>query len=267
MAAGTLSIWILPNLKKASLKTVKLLRRERFDVLFLNLRSDMEDSVRELAEGVPYSQFIEHIKELKLIREPISSWEYWFKPILTYLRGIINRRPKLKVWCYKQPLLSSFSSEVAEKISMLTFRVNSTGRVNLSEWKRLLEEYIRLSGDALNDEANYITERFNSESSGICISNFEGRILAERLRGEKLRVNINYVLAPYHFTPLEILMRMLMFEDGRVDDHTVSTFVNLHAKFIREYILTSEDYDTAYMRWVRDKAGWIGSRIQEAYNG
>jgi len=258
---GHFTIWVLPTyMKVASQKAAALLRNTEFDVLFLNLQRDLEGFVEALAEGAPYEWFMDRLQELKLLREPISSWEYRSKPILTVVRGLKQKRPNFKVWCYKQLSFAQLTAELAEKIARLVFRLISTGKMYSRDWRNLLQGFVEASSDAIEDEAKYIMERFDPNALSICISDFYGRDLKEKLKRGGLDAGLDYIFLPYHFTPLEILVRECGKERSKgltMSDCRLFELAKAHAEFIRGYVVTSEDYDEAYFRWLHDEAKWL----------
>ena len=110
-ALGLVEVFALPtHLRVASERMAEVIRGSKFDALFLNLSRRLNVLVRALAEGVPYEEFIEMVRERALIPEPLSSWEYWVKPILLAVRGILNEKPELRYGVING--LTSFSSQL-----------------------------------------------------------------------------------------------------------------------------------------------------------
>jgi len=264
---GHLRIWVSPsNLRAASEKAAALLRNSEFHVLYLNLQRDLEGMVEALAEGAPYEWFADRLLELKLIREPMRSWEYGVRPILTVMRGIKRKRPNLKVWCYRQPYFAHLSAQIAEEIARMILRLSLTGKINVREWRNLLANLVEASEEALQDEASYIVSRFDHKAFSICISDFHGRDLMERLKRSGLDVDLDYIFLPYYFTPLEILIHEFgrkHFEGSELTDSRISDLVKCHTEFVREYVVTSEDNDEAYFRWIHDNVKWLRPRLNQ----
>jgi len=252
-------IWILPhNLRVAYERATEILRGIDFEDLYLNLRRDLEELIEDLALGAPYEIFIEQIR-LKIPREPIGYWENTIKPMLLFLRGIKLRKPNLRIICYRDSAFDDFSIKAAEKIAMLTFRVCSSGKVELEEWRKLIYEVMDESIASMKDEADYILETYNEtakERRSICISDFSGRYLLRKIRGAGVNASSRYIFIPYYFTPLEALIRETAEKLRRgltMDDERIIKLVKLHAEYVREYILMCANYDEAYFKWLRDK--------------
>lgn len=259
--AGKFEIWVLPhNLRIAYERAAELLRRVEFDDLYLNIRRDFEGLIEDLALGVPYENFIEEIRRLGILRETMKPWEKTVKPLLQVLRGIKLKNPALRIICYKSPDFDDLSIRKAEEIAILTFRVNSTGKVDVEEWRRLIYRIIDEASASIEDEAEYILRNYNEDAArerrAICITDFSGKHLLRRIRELRGETTLYYIFLPYYFTPLETLMReaAAMLRRGTViSDERLIKLVRLHAEYIREYILTSADYDEAYMKWLRDR--------------
>lgn len=258
---GKFEIWILPhNLRASYERAAGLLRRVEFDDLYLNIRRDLGGLIEDLALGAPYENFIEEIRRLRILRETVSPWEKTIKPILLILRGIKLKKPNLRIICYRNPDFDDLSIREAEEIALLTFRVNSIGKVDVKKWRSLIRKVIDETSTSIEDEANYILEAYNEAATekrrAVCISDFSGKHLLRRIREVGVEATLRYIFLPYYFTPLETLMReaAVMLRKGSViSDERLVKLVRLHAEYIREYILTSADYDEAYMRWIRDR--------------
>ncbi|MEM2092167.1 MAG: hypothetical protein QXR59_02640 [Candidatus Bathyarchaeia archaeon] len=253
-------IWVLPpNLRTASEVVAESLKKVDFDILYLNIQRGLDHLIEDLALGAPYEQFIEEVKRLDILREPISSWERPLKPILLTIRGLKLRRPHLRFICYRSPELENLFVKKAERAAILTFRVNSTGRVDIEEWRRIIYEILDAGDSSIEDEARYIFETYSGiggRRRAICISDFSGRHILSRIRDAGINATLRYTVLPYHFTPMEVLVReaaRMLRRGTNISGERIIRLVRLHAEFIREYILTSVDYDEAYNRWVRDK--------------
>jgi len=255
-------IWILPNnLRTAFEKAATLLKTNYFDILCLNLQRELEELIKDLALGAPYEKFIERVKEMDLIKEPISSWEHRIKPILLAVRGLKLRRPNLRIICYRSSLAENLSIKNATRVATLTFRVNSTGKISVEEWRSLIYKLMDETNKLIGEEANYLLETLSNlplgeKAKAVCTSDFTGKSLMENLKKIGVKASLRYIFTPYYFTPLEVLMRKAAKEirDGsEINDEDLIRLVKLHAEYVREYVLTSMDYDSAYFRWVKDK--------------
>lgn len=256
---GKFEIWVLPpNLRAASERVAESLKNVDFNILYLNIQRGLDHLVEDLALGAPYEQFIEEVKRLNILRESISSWERPLKPILLAIRGLKLKRPYLRFICYRSPKLENLSIEKAERAAILTFRVNSTGKVDVEEWRKIIYEILDVGDVSIEDETKYILETY-TEIGGwqraVCISDFSGRHILSRIRNAGMNATLRYMILPYHFTPIEVLVREaagMLRRGTSISSERLIRLVRLHAEFIREYILTSVDYDEAYSKWVRD---------------
>jgi hypothetical protein len=250
-------ILVIPNhIKSAASRAAQHLKRMDYDTMFLNFSRDLEEGVRALAEGAPYDYVIERLRESKLIPEPVGAWEYSAEPILIALRGILLKKPNVRIHCYRDPSFDSFSVKTAEKIALLIFRACSTGKINAEEWEALLKLFLEAEAKALKEETNFIARKAESIEDGICIAGFEGRHIRAHLKKKGYEVSLTYLYIPYHFTPLEVLMREMRRATSRgtsLSHETITKLVKHHVHFIREYVTVNEDYDGAYRKWVHDR--------------
>ena len=239
-----------------------IIRTSEFDALFLDLPRSLDDVVRALAEGAQYEPFLERIRELDLVPEPLSSWEYEVEPILLAVRGILNREPEPEVRCYRQTEFVQLSARLAEDVAKLVLRASVTGKVDIDEWRAIITELLRSGVDALDEETEYVSKRSIGKETSICIAGMNARALRDRLSECNLNASLTYLLLPYHFSPIEVLTRTVEreLEDPTADGERILQIVKCHLGFVREYVLTSRTYDEAYLRWVRDVAPWMRSR-------
>jgi hypothetical protein len=254
---GSIEIFALPtHLRAASERMARIIRSAEFDALFMFLPQDLNDSVRSLAEGCPYEYFLERVRELSLIPEPIGRWEYEMEPILLAIRGISNRRPGLEIWCYRQSGFVQLSAHLATNVAKLVLRASITERARVDDWRALITEFLEASADVLDEETEYVAERSKGRGNHICIRGMDGRIFRDRLSEHKLKANLVYVLLPYYFTPIEILTREMKRElKGSPKSRNRNLqIIEHHIDFVRQYVLTSRNYDEAYFKWVTDMA-------------
>ncbi|MEM1515758.1 MAG: hypothetical protein QXH24_06930 [Candidatus Bathyarchaeia archaeon] len=252
-------IWFLPNnLRAVSEKVATLLRSINFDVLYLNVPRELDWLVNELSLGAPYEQFIEEVECLNVLRGSIKTWEYRFKPILLAIRGLKFRKPSSKIICYENSALENLSIKFAEEIATLILRVNITGRVDVDEWHRILSEIIINVSKSIDDESNYILETWMEGNRGrktICISDYPAKGILRKIRELGAKTILRYIFTPYYFTPLEVLIREFIIASERglnISNKRIENLVKIHAGFIRDYVLISNDYDEAYFRWLRN---------------
>ena len=241
----------------------EIIRNSKFDVLFLDWSRHLNDSIRALAEGAPYESFIERVRELSLVPESLSSWEYEAEPILLAVRGVINKKPGLEVWCYKQPDFTRLSVELAEKIAGLVLRASAAGKIDVDEWRTLIKVFLEATYSVFNEETRYVAEKSKGKKISFCVSGMKARTLREGLRRYGFDADLTYVLLPYCFTPFEILNREMEreLEGSFTNSDRILQIIKCHITFVREYVLTSQDYDEAYFKWVNDVAPWVNNRL------
>lgn len=258
-------ILVTPNhIKTAALRAAQYLEKLDYDALFLNFSRDLERGIKELAEGAPYDRVLDRLRELKLIPEPTGSWEYGAEPILRALRGVQLREPSLEIYCYKDPSLTSLSAQLAEKTALLIFRWCSTGKIDLEEWKTLLASWLDLETEALDREADLLVNKAEGREKNVCIAGFNGKHIKAHLKEAGYHVRLKCLYVPYHFTPLEILareMRLALSKGSTLPSQRMRELIEQHARFIRDYVTTSENYDGAHRYWMWDRAPWLRHRM------
>lgn len=258
-------ILVTPNhIKTAASKAAESLKRLDYDALFLNFSRDLEEGIRELAEGAAYDYVLERIRKLKLIPEPLGSWEYGAEPILRAVRGVCLREPRLKIYCYKDSSVSLLSTQLAEKIALLIFRQCSTGKLDLEKWKKLLSSWLDLEKEALDREADFLVKEVKGKEASICIAGFNGKHINAHLKEAGYQVNLKYLYVPYHFTPLEVLVHEMqrgVSRDTSFSSERMRELIEQHAQFIRDYVIVGENYDKAYYNWMWNKIPWLRHRM------
>ncbi|MEM4983134.1 MAG: hypothetical protein QXK73_06060 [Candidatus Bathyarchaeia archaeon] len=254
-----LEVWFLPNnLRASSKKAAILLKNVNYDALFLNVPREFGWLVDELASGAPYEQFIEKVRQLSVLRESIVSWEYKFKPIFLAIRGLKLKKSDLKIICYRESAFENLSTGIAEEIATLILRVSITGKVDVNEWRSIISKVISGFSILISNECNYILETWIEncrERKTICFLDYPAKRLVKRARELGIRATLRCVLTPYIFTPLEVLLREFIMASERrfyISNARIEKLIRMHTEFIRNYILTSDCYDEAYFRWLRD---------------
>ncbi|MDH5794527.1 MAG: hypothetical protein OEZ24_00315 [Candidatus Bathyarchaeota archaeon] len=260
---GFIEIFAVPaHLRVASNRMARIIRSSEPDALFLYLPQHLNDLIKSLAEGCPYEYLLDQVKESSLVPEPLGRWEYGMEPMLLAIRGILNRKRGLEIWCYKEPSFVKLSADFAANIAELVLRASVTGKVNDDDWRAVAKGFLEASADTLDKEAEYVAERSKGKGKNICICGMEGRIFRDRLSEYNLEMKPTYVLLPYYFTPIEILARQIGKEPGGSarNGNRVFQIAKHQIEFVREYVLTSRDYDEAYLKWVGDTGPCAKSR-------
>lgn len=257
------------GIRSAISKTATYLERADYDILLLNLSKELEEGVRELAEGAPYEMILNWFIEENLIREPLGVFKSEAEPILKAIRGITLRKPNLEIHCYKDPSSIHQSIRLATEVILKIFKWSSTGKVDLEEWKKLVYSWLRMEDKALNREVEYIMKETRKAEESLCIAGFNGKRIKNHLKKRGCNVDLEYTYLPYHFTPLEILVREIRFGDRKKYEYTherMRELIEQHGRFIRNYVISSRDYDEAYRRWIIDNIPWIKHRFLRYLN-
>lgn len=252
----TIRILAAPGLRTSWTKLATQLKDTPCDKLFLNFSNDLEELVEELSKDrLSYEEFIEEVREGKLVPEPVGSWAYTAEPILRSLTELRYQRPLLKIHCYRDVFYDGLSAKIAGEIAALTLRTAITGRVNVERWREIVREGVEYKRDALREEANFIHRKASARS--ICTSGLDGESLKKHLMEEGEEVRLTNVEEFYCLTPLETLEVRLA--EGDPPDEEVKRLVKDHVEYIRNYILMGENRDQAYYRWVSGRKPLVGN--------
>lgn len=253
-----IKIIVTPNLKLPNLEvSSRIIEDSEYNTLLVNIYEEIEPQVKALSDGkITFKDFIDKISKVKFMIYPIGSWLYPIEPIIRSLEGI-KRKRRIEVYCYKNLEYEKRLHEITTEISILIAKSKIFGKINVKEWKKKLMDRILLKDEALKIEANRIHVKANGVS--LCISNLSGYKLSEILSKMGDEVEIEEVMDEYYPTPLEELE--MKIKDGRISDKEIEEDVKRHVEYIEKYVLTSENIDQAYYRWLYDNYPQIRSKI------
>lgn len=240
-----IEIVIVPHLRSSSRKAADLIKSRGYNMIFLNFPRNLQPLISELSSGrIQLGNVLDIIKVERLIPEPIGAWLYLNGPIL---EAIIGLNGAFEVYCYSDVDYHHMLIDVASKIANLTTRASATGKVDVEEWLRVLKEHHMFE-----------TSRFEAETIGIrargrclCLAGLSGWKLAEPIKAMGHRVRVKCVERLYVFKPLEVLDSLI--ERGRINQEEVEELIHCHINFVRGYILTSENLDEAYNKWIQNR--------------
>jgi hypothetical protein len=261
MGSASSKILIVPNLKTSSIKASRIIQSEaNIERIFLPEPEGLEPYIKAYGRGrISYEDFIDGVRGSGLIPEPIGSWLYTFEPILMGLSQILKQNKSLEIFCYKDAEELERASRLSSEITLLTYRSNVSGRINVDDWIRTISEYMVGREDALSREAQRIIA-MTGDSGNIVLSGLGGKELKRLLSGP-LNIQIQCVEKFYHFTPIEILQTVIV--RGDVDRCYIESLVRCHLEYVNSYVLRSWNRDLAYYRWVDDKIPRLRSCLRE----
>jgi len=243
-----------PRLRSSTAKLAGLLLNLKHEALFLDFSREIEEYIRMLAEGLPYSYVLAELKRSRLLpQETSETWEYHAEPLLRQLGSLKRRNPRLEVRCYGSSSYEYFSSQLAVKIALLTMRAMASSRVDVAEWRRLLEEEAEAGREALEEEAELLASWAERYKTKTCVSLVPKSALAGKLRERGLKVEVLEVEPDYKPTPLETLK--VKVAEGKAGDLEIERLVKAHVNYVRKFVLTSRNLDEAYRRWASSGEG------------
>jgi len=234
----------LPNIMISN----EIVNSQDYNTLFLNLYEELEPHIKELSKGrIEYEDFTKKISSSRAALQPVSSWLYPLEPIIRAIRKIGRRG--VNVYCYKDYNYEKRIHEITTEITILTAKSKIFGKINTEEWKRKIRERALLVDEALRVEARKIHAK--SMGLSICISNPTGYRLGEVLSRMGDEVQVEEVMKNYYPTPLEEME--IKLRSMELSDDEIKEYVKEHLEYVEKYVLTSENIDQAYYRWLYDK--------------
>jgi len=258
-----ITVLAAPRLRSSHVMLADHMLQTRYDAVFLMFSRELEEFVRTLAEGFTYNRVIDEIRKLKLVPEPVGAWEYYAEPILKTLSHIKRRNPNLDIYCYESPSYCRVSAEITIKLTLLTYRALATGKIEAAKWRSIVSEQLKLSHEAVGEDAEFIMNRAEEYGRSVCTSGLSGNVFERIFLERGTRTDLLYLNIPYHLKPLEMLEEEVRREVGEsvTSDDRVEELVKCHLDFIKRYVLLSSNPDEAYYRWVRNEVPWL--RLQE----
>jgi len=240
-----IDVLIVPGLRSSAAKAARILADFGYDVIFLNLPMNLQPLISDYTSGsISLRELISKVEKLRLIPESITSWLYLNEPLLKIL-GRIDK--PIRAHCYVDADYYHMLIEASVRIARLTFKVNVTDRIDVDEWIGVLKKHIR--PEAAEQEAEFISLKAGGDS--ICITGLSGWRIAKILREFGHEVKVRSAERQYLFKPLEILEALM--ESGNLTRKVAEELIREHARFIRDYVLTSQSLDKAYYSWINTR--------------
>ncbi|MEM2083527.1 MAG: hypothetical protein QXY18_01375 [Nitrososphaerota archaeon] len=245
-----IKIIIVPNLRKAYIKASKILENSIFECLFINFPKIVEKLFILLLNGhINYEEFILKIKDFNLPHISSKSWLYLYEPLIKTIYSLKQRN--FKIFCYinDEDYFKSINYSI-NSIALL-LRTSIMNKINKEKWLKQLFEEINFDNELNKKILNTIENEVIKYNSSICISDFNGCFLEEKLN-EKFEVELIYSIVPYIFTSLEILKRKLILKE-KLNNDEIEKLIFQQIDYIKNYILLSDNLDEAYYKWVSKK--------------
>lgn len=248
----TLIILSTPSLRGSIKKVVEYLREVSFDRLFLPFPETLTSLFLKFVYGeISFRKFLSTASERNYLPEPIGCFRYLYEPLIKAIPLLKTRLPRLEVACYKDPDSIFKVNEFAAYKASLTLYTAVSGRVKIREWKELLKGEFKLDKTSIYNTAYRVIRSYHPLACTICVAHLEGRHLFEALKRRIPQVKLRYIGIPYFFTPLEVLKRLASIKGlSKIPDEIIEKCVRLHADYIRNYIVPSEELDIGYLKWL-----------------
>jgi len=246
------SVLAVPKLRKSFMKAASRLQQKKYNAILIPIPRTSQTFIEEYVLGAPYELFVKKLRRSKLISEPLAPWTRIIEPLLHALREMKHKHRQLDIFCYGDQAYEEKSVRTAVKISMLTFNLASTGKIDLNAWREVLESELLMQAEAFEMEASFAVDVAKDYPDTVCVSGVKGGPIFKRLRSAGHDAQLEYIDLPYYFTPLQILKNEIGLENrGRLlTEDRMEELIREHVGYVREYILKSSDLDEAYLRWI-----------------
>jgi len=253
------TIVVAPQLKRANARVATYLKQKKHDGLFLPFPKGLEEFVAQFVEGLPFQYLISELKRSKIAPQPLRPWALSNEPLLKVLPQLKTANERLRLYCYGDPLYGNkYSIDIAVKISALTLATSITGEVNTGEWRKVFQKDLEFRTEAIRRETDFVTVNANRHEKSICVSDLNGRFMVSQLQEEGFDAVLKDLDPFYQHTPIEKLTAELT--EGEISEKRLTELVLLHVRYVREYILTSNNLDEAYLRWLNDQNNHLSSQ-------
>jgi len=136
-----------------------------------------------------------------------------------------------------------------------------TGKIEVDRWLRIIKDSIAYSRAAVEKEAEKIADLSKSYERSLCLSDFTAKRIKKKLEEQGVDFWIRYLGQPYHFTPLEILKRIMAKRE--ITRQEAEALIKEHIRFIQEYVYR-KPFPQAVDEWSRRKLYWIPRERIEA---
>ncbi|GBC69236.1 hypothetical protein HRbin01_00932 [archaeon HR01] len=252
-----IDIIVKPSLRTSSEKIIGMLDRS-CEAVFLPLPKSLDELVVELVLGLGYEDFVKEVRQRGILPEPVEGWLKANKPILENIKRIGK---KMVTYCYKDSKIFYEECNTSLELSLLSLRDSLRNKPDVGKWLEILSNERRLKQEALQRDAEILSDEACVYSRSTCIAGFEGRHIMKMLP-PKFKTNLRYVDLPYHFTPLDILRREI--SRGDISEERAEELIRAHLRYLREYVIPY-GLDTAQELWNRENLYWHPAFSRDRY--
>jgi len=236
-----------PELRDFSVKIANYLQKAGYDGLFLPFSKELKEYLAQFGEGIPYDYVMNELKKSKLLPEPIKAWEYSAEPILRALPQIKRINSDLQAYCYGDPFYEKTLVEILVESTILTLKSSITGEIETEKWRKLLLQEHWHRKEALQKEIEFIVVKAGQHGISVCVSGSNGIYIASELEEEGYKTRVTRIGETFSPTPLDVLRKEI--NTPEISDERIKELVLLHIKYIKEYVLRSQNPDQAYRKW------------------
>jgi hypothetical protein len=241
---------ILTRFREAAEKAAAWLTKEQYHALFLNLPEDLTPFVREYMEQeLPPERLWRSYGYLTGLQEPfLNALRYQLASILNVLPELRRLMPQLKVYCSQDLACQIEVNRLSERLLLLATSERVRKKIRLAEWRRLLADELELAALGLERLVENVVEDASMHRRSVILYGGLVKPLKDCMEVKGLTVKPIY-LQRYWRNPLDVL-RILSWSQGvnRVPDEVMRRCVRTYLSYL-DYVLASEDVDTAHAKW------------------
>jgi len=227
----------------------------RYDTIFLPYPCSLKKHIFNYILGGEKYSFIENVLQ--------QYYGYMYKKIyprmifLKCLRENINMLLDIRLRLLYSDIFEKFYNEMGEKIGFLSIKNIIRKRIDINEWIDILEELLSLGKQSIK---KYVEKILSENGKCAIITGMNAADYYRRMIRKNVHAKIVYVLKPYYYRPIDILLRTYSLRD--MDEMEIYELVKEHLEYISQYIIPSKNLEEAYIKWLKDKRS-----LREIYNG
>ena len=240
----------LTGLREAAERAVVWMSGKSFESIFLDLPEDLSPYVRAYMDGNMTQQKLwKNYAYLTGLQQPfVNALRYGVEPILNALPRLKDRKPRLEAYCYQDLKSHMESCSLSEKVLLMETVGRVRGKVDVEEWRRVLNQELECVTVGLTRALENIVEGARENPENVVLYSGFTRLFKKRLEEDGFQVKPIH-LQHYWRPPLDVL-RAIAWLRGveNVSSDLILGCVKSHLRYL-DYVISSEDIDTAHARW------------------
>lgn len=257
---GTITMIATPELQETRSQAARYLEKIECQSLLLPFPQGLDELVAQIGEGLPYNYVIGQLIKSDLIPPPLETWERRAKPLLEALPKIKDGQDT-QFYCYDDPFFIEFPRQILVEITALTLRTSISGNIEPERWRALLQKEQKHQEPAFLRELEFIIKKASNHDESACVYNWNADYIISELKKEGFEINLKCIGKRYSPLPLDVLRNKI----EEISDEELKKLVRWHIKYLREYVLPSQNLDDAYQKWnhrtVHEIIKWLRKKL------